>query len=90
APYALLIIGKVDPMHLDLDVDPLGILRPATKLTHIVPLVSAYSSFARIGAGLGHCIAGTSEPQEAHAQIKDLENERAEQANGYIQLNFYV
>nr|GEV66607.1 carbon catabolite repressor protein 4 homolog 1-like [Tanacetum cinerariifolium] len=53
APHALLAIGKVDPMHPDLAVDPLGILRPATKLTHTLPLVSAYSSFARIGAGLG-------------------------------------
>ncbi|KAI3694576.1 hypothetical protein L1987_77543 [Smallanthus sonchifolius] len=49
APHALLAIGKVDPMHPDLAVDPLGILRPANKLTHTLPLVSAYSSFARIG-----------------------------------------
>ncbi|XP_024974206.1 carbon catabolite repressor protein 4 homolog 1-like isoform X2 [Cynara cardunculus var. scolymus] len=54
APHALLAIGKVDPMHPDLAVDPLGILRPATKLTHSLPLVSAYSSFARIGVGLGY------------------------------------
>ncbi|KAK1420766.1 hypothetical protein QVD17_22619 [Tagetes erecta] len=47
APHALLAIGKVDPMHPDLAVDPLGILRPDTKLTHTLPLVSAYSSFAR-------------------------------------------
>ena len=39
APHALLAIGKVDPMHPDLAVDPLGILRPATKLTHTLPLV---------------------------------------------------
>ncbi|KAI7748793.1 hypothetical protein M8C21_013654, partial [Ambrosia artemisiifolia] len=49
APHALLAMGKVDPMHPDLAVDPLGILRPATKLTHTLPLVSAYSSFARVG-----------------------------------------
>ncbi|KAI3830125.1 hypothetical protein L1987_04259 [Smallanthus sonchifolius] len=54
APHALLAIGKVDPIHPDLAVDPLGILRPATKLTHTLPLVSAYSSFARIGGGLGY------------------------------------
>ncbi|GJY80134.1 carbon catabolite repressor protein 4 homolog 1, partial [Tanacetum coccineum] len=54
APHALLAIGKVDPMHQDLAVDPLGILRPAAKLTHTLPLVSAYSSFARIGANLGY------------------------------------
>ncbi|KAL6986977.1 Carbon catabolite repressor protein 4 1 [Sarracenia purpurea var. burkii] len=53
APHALLAMGKVDPMHPDLAVDPLGILRPASKLTHQLPLVSAYSSFARIGVGLG-------------------------------------
>ncbi|KAJ0815683.1 putative poly(A)-specific ribonuclease [Helianthus annuus] len=54
APHALLAIGKVDPMHPDLAVDPLGILRPTAKLTHTLPLVSAYSSFARIGGGLGY------------------------------------
>lgn len=53
APHALLAMGKVDPMHPDLAVDPLTILRPHTKLTHQLPLVSAYSSFARIGVGLG-------------------------------------
>ncbi|XP_024968489.1 carbon catabolite repressor protein 4 homolog 1-like isoform X3 [Cynara cardunculus var. scolymus] len=54
APHALLAIGKVDPMHPELAVDPLGILRPASKLTHTLPLVSAYSSFARIGVGHGY------------------------------------
>lgn len=54
APHALLALGKVDPMHPELAVDPLGILRPANKLLHQLPLVSAYSSFARIGAGLGY------------------------------------
>ncbi|KAJ0769171.1 putative poly(A)-specific ribonuclease [Helianthus annuus] len=39
APHALLAIGKVDPLHPDLAVDPLGILRPTTKLTHTLPLV---------------------------------------------------
>ncbi|XP_052176843.1 carbon catabolite repressor protein 4 homolog 1-like isoform X2 [Diospyros lotus] len=53
APHALLAMGKVDPLHPDLAVDPLGILRPASKLTHQLPLVSAYSSFARLGVGLG-------------------------------------
>ncbi|XP_076951804.1 carbon catabolite repressor protein 4 homolog 2-like [Bidens hawaiensis] len=54
APHALLAMGKVDPMHPDLAVDPLGILRPITKLTHTLPLVSAYSSFARIRQPLMH------------------------------------
>ncbi|KAF3777162.1 Carbon catabolite repressor protein [Nymphaea thermarum] len=48
APHALLAMGKVDPLHPDLAVDPLGILRPPSKLTHQLPLVSAYSSFARM------------------------------------------
>ncbi|CAF2173271.1 unnamed protein product [Brassica napus] len=52
APHSLLAVGKVDPMHPDLMVDPLGILRPHTKLTHQLPLVSAYSSFARMGGSL--------------------------------------
>lgn len=51
APHALLAEGKVDPMHLDLVVDPLNILRPPSKLAHQLPLVSAYSSFARMGVG---------------------------------------
>ncbi|ONK74901.1 uncharacterized protein A4U43_C03F11280 [Asparagus officinalis] len=54
APHTLLAMGKVDQMHPDLAVDPLNILRPATKLNHQLPLVSAYSSFARTGGvGLG-------------------------------------
>ncbi|MBA0809379.1 hypothetical protein Gohar_025039 [Gossypium harknessii] len=52
APHSLLAMGKVDPMHADLLVDPLAILRPHSKLTHQLPLVSAYSSFLR-GVGLG-------------------------------------
>ncbi|KAL9262097.1 Carbon catabolite repressor protein 4 homolog 2-like protein [Drosera capensis] len=47
SPHALLAMGKVDQMHPDLSVDPLGILRPVSKLSHQLPLVSAYSSFAR-------------------------------------------
>uniref|UniRef100_A0A5B7B4T9 poly(A)-specific ribonuclease n=1 Tax=Davidia involucrata TaxID=16924 RepID=A0A5B7B4T9_DAVIN len=53
SPHALLAMGKVDPMHPELVVDPIGILRPASKLTHQLPLVSAYSSFARMGVGIG-------------------------------------
>lgn len=52
APHALLATGKVEPSHPDLTTDPLGILRPASKLCHQLPLVSAYSSFARM-AGVG-------------------------------------
>ncbi|PKI42909.1 carbon catabolite repressor protein 4 homolog 1-like [Punica granatum] len=51
--HSLLAMGKVDPLHPDLSIDPLGILRPASKLVHQLPLVSAYSAFARaIGLGL--------------------------------------
>lgn len=53
APHSLLAMGKVDPLHPDLALDPLGVLRPISKLTHQLPLVSAYSSFARAGVGLG-------------------------------------
>ncbi|KAK7337375.1 hypothetical protein VNO77_17943 [Canavalia gladiata] len=52
APHELLAMGKVDPSHPDLAVDPLNILRPHSKLVHQLPLVSAYSSFART-VGLG-------------------------------------
>ncbi|CAN8279920.1 unnamed protein product [Cochlearia groenlandica] len=52
APHSLLAMGKVDPLHPDLMVDPLGILRPHAKLTHQLPLVSAYNSFARMGGSL--------------------------------------
>ncbi|KAJ1423303.1 MYND-like zinc finger, mRNA-binding [Sesbania bispinosa] len=52
APHTLLAMGKVDPSHPDLAVDPLNILRPHSKLAHQLPLVSAYSSFART-VGLG-------------------------------------
>ncbi|CAL4912744.1 unnamed protein product [Urochloa decumbens] len=55
--HGLLAMGKVDQMHPDLAVDPLGILRPLSKLTHQLPLVSAYSSFARmasVGYDLDH------------------------------------
>ncbi|XP_020675463.1 carbon catabolite repressor protein 4 homolog 2-like [Dendrobium catenatum] len=48
APHALLAMGKVDQMHSNLAVDPPGILHPASKLNHKLPLVSAYSSFSRM------------------------------------------
>ncbi|KAJ3702722.1 hypothetical protein LUZ61_006427 [Rhynchospora tenuis] len=51
APHTLLALGKIDQMHPDLSIDPLGILRPINKLNHQLCLVSAYSSFARIGGG---------------------------------------
>ncbi|WOK91809.1 carbon catabolite repressor protein [Canna indica] len=48
APHALLANGKIEQLHPDLAVDPLGILHPTHKITHQLPLVSAYSSFARM------------------------------------------
>lgn len=39
APHALLAMGKVDPSHPDLAIDPLSILRPHSKLVHQLPLV---------------------------------------------------
>ncbi|KAF5190294.1 Carbon catabolite repressor protein, partial [Thalictrum thalictroides] len=53
APHSLLAMGKVDPIHPDLSIDPFLIVRPLSKLTHQLPLVSAYSSFARMSRGLG-------------------------------------
>ncbi|KAL5545401.1 hypothetical protein UlMin_005088 [Ulmus minor] len=53
APHSLLAMGKVEPMHQDLGVDPLNILRPHSKLIHQLPLVSAYSSFIRPGVAPG-------------------------------------
>ncbi|AQK65501.1 Carbon catabolite repressor protein 4 homolog 1 [Zea mays] len=50
SPHALLAMGKVDQHHPDLAIDPLGILRPPSKLNHQLPLVSAYSAFARMVA----------------------------------------
>lgn len=46
-------MGKVDPLHPDLSVDPFNILRPYTKLTHQLPLVTflffkIYSCFCLI------------------------------------------
>lgn len=52
APHSLLTTGRVDAVHPELGTDPLGILRPASKLYHQLPLVSAYSQFARM-QGMG-------------------------------------
>lgn len=69
APHLLLATGRVDPLHPDLASDPLGVLRPTSKLTHQLPLVSAYSTFAKMAAArtgfeqqLRKMDVGTSEP----------------------------
>lgn len=48
APHSLVTHGRVDP-HPELETDPLSILRgPTIKYYHQIPLVSAYSHFARM------------------------------------------
>ena len=37
--HTLLATGRIDPLHPDLAFDPVGILRPATKFFHRLPLV---------------------------------------------------
>ncbi|CAM6103432.1 unnamed protein product [Calypogeia fissa] len=49
APHALLATQRVEAGHPELATDPLGILRPFSKLCHQLPLRSAYSAFARMG-----------------------------------------
>eukprot|EP00245_Coleochaete_scutata_P008160 TRINITY_DN242_c0_g1_i1.p1 TRINITY_DN242_c0_g1~~TRINITY_DN242_c0_g1_i1.p1 ORF type:complete len:411 (+),score=72.36 TRINITY_DN242_c0_g1_i1:46-1233(+) len=49
APHALLASGRVEASHPELATDPLGILRPASKLCHQLPLMSAYSAFGQVG-----------------------------------------
>lgn len=71
APHSLLATGRVDAAHPELATDPLGILRPAAKLCHQLPLVSAYATLGRAaGNATGAAAelhrrrmdAGTSEP----------------------------
>ena len=47
AAHGLLTRGMVDNNHPELQIDPLGILHPTSKLSHPLPLVSAYSSALR-------------------------------------------
>jgi CCR4-NOT transcription complex subunit 6 len=53
AAHALLVARSVDGAHPDLANDPLGILRPSTKLAHGLPLASAYAAAAAIPPGGG-------------------------------------
>jgi CCR4-NOT transcription complex subunit 6 len=55
APHCLLSTGRVDPAHPDLQVDPLNILRPPSKLCHQLPLVSAYAQFGMMN-GIGPAV----------------------------------
>lgn len=49
APHSLLANGRVEASHPELLTDPLGILRPPSKLCHQLPLVSAYTALAHPG-----------------------------------------
>jgi CCR4-NOT transcription complex subunit 6 len=46
AAHSMLVKGAVQPANPELANDPLGILRPASKLQHQLPLASAYSAVA--------------------------------------------
>jgi CCR4-NOT transcription complex subunit 6 len=61
-PHSLLATGRVDPAHPELATDPLGILRPATKLQHQLPLVSAYGAFARVPGPTGEGLRRKIDP----------------------------
>merc|ERR1712159_933855 len=44
AAHSLLSTGRVPSDHPELGIDPFGILQPSTKLSHPLPLVSAYTN----------------------------------------------
>ena len=44
AAHSLLSNGRVPADHPELGIDPFGILQPSTKLSHPLPLVSAYTN----------------------------------------------
>ncbi|KAK2077208.1 hypothetical protein QBZ16_004842 [Prototheca wickerhamii] len=48
AAHQLLVRGAVAPGHAELAHDPLGILRPPSKLQHGLPLASAYAAVASV------------------------------------------
>ena len=51
AAHSLLATGRVDPSHPELANDPLGILRPSSKLAHGLPLTSVYACASRPAPG---------------------------------------
>jgi CCR4-NOT transcription complex subunit 6 len=53
AAHCLLSTGRVEAGHPELATDPLGILRPSSKLCHGLPLSSAYATAARPDAAGG-------------------------------------
>lgn len=52
AAHSLLAQGRVPLDHPELSVDPLGILRPPSKLCHQLPLMSAYAALVHQGPAL--------------------------------------
>ncbi|CAN8318054.1 unnamed protein product [Cochlearia groenlandica] len=51
--HSLVALKCVNPQHQDLTSDPFGILQPRTKLTHRLPLASAYTAFSLLRWGVG-------------------------------------
>jgi len=64
AAHALLVRGRVPASHPDLANDPLGILRPPSKLAHGLPLASAYAAAATLphSAAAAAALAAGEEP----------------------------
>jgi len=72
APHSLLANGRVDASHPELATDPLGILRPPSKLCHQLPLMSAYSSMANPGISAS---IGRSESEKHMRRVDATERE---------------
>ena len=70
AAHHLLVQGRIPPSHPELATDPIGILRPANKLCHHLPLVSAYAALATQGPAPG---APDAEQQRQRVDAKTHE-----------------
>uniref|UniRef100_A0A7S2X3A0 Carbon catabolite repressor protein n=1 Tax=Chloropicon roscoffensis TaxID=1461544 RepID=A0A7S2X3A0_9CHLO len=90
AAHSLLAQGRVPIDHPELSVDPLGILRPPSKLCHQLPLMSAYAALAQQGPAL--------QTPSAKKQKKCMDEETCEPRftnytvdfNGAIDYMFYT
>lgn len=76
AAHSLLTRRAVDAAHPDLLNDPLGVLRPSSKLTHGLPLASAYAAAAAVPPSAGGAagrlragvdVGGSGEPRWTNA-----------------------
>ena len=76
AAHCLLASGRVDPAHPELATDPLGILRPSSKLAHGLPLASAYAAASRPGP------AGDGALPDGGAGVERLRGRLDSQAGG--------